>query len=62
MALYQQTSHLRLSLSEINMEVYINNNWEDFDHKFGIEMISFINHQSHPAHQSRRLTVLITIS
>ena len=25
---------------------------EDVDHKFGIEVISLINYQSHPAHQS----------
>ena len=31
-----------------------------FEHKFGIEIISFIDHQSHPArHISLRLTELI---
>ena len=43
-----QTSHWKLCLRQIDMEGYIHDSWRSFEHKFGIEMISFINHQSHP--------------
>ena len=47
-----QTSHFKLLLSHVNMEGKIYDSREDVDHKFGIEIISLFNYQSHPAHQS----------
>ena len=52
-----QIKHLDITLevvspSDRHGRIYINDSWSSFEHKFGIEMNSFINHQSHPARQS----------
>ena len=41
----------KLCLRQKEMDGYINDSWKSYEPKFGVEMISFINHQSHPAHQ-----------